>query len=483
MTLEPAPHARPRSHAPVNILLVDDTPAKLLTYEVMLAELKENLIKASSAEEAFAILLKTDVALVLTDVSMPTVDGYEFAKSLRGHPRFELTPIVFVSAIAHSELDRLHGYTSGAVDFVTYPIVPEVLRAKVKVFVDLYRRQRELETLKSELEARIAERTSRLAQSEQRYRALVDNANDIVATFDLEGHFTSVNPAIERVLGYRPQELVGTHLSGYVPADEMAMHDSMLRRKLEGEASTQYETVALAKGGLRRVTLEVNSKLMLDDAGKPIGVHSIARDVSERKDAEARQTVLIRELQHRTKNLLAVIQSIVTNTLAHSRDLKSANDAMIGRLHALARAQEFISAGSTAGVALRELVEAELTGFATRFKIDGVPLVVGGAFAQQFALVVHELATNAAKYGSLSTPAGRVLISWEITGRSDEPMLGFSWLERGGPPVAAPTEQGFGSQLLSVASSEAPRISYGANGLEFRLNVPLGEVMRASKVD
>src|ERR1700730_3724971 len=110
MTLEAAPCLQtPRS--PVNILLVDDTPAKLLTYEVMLAELGENLIKASSAEEAFAVLLKSDVALVLTDVSMPDVDGFEFAKSLRAHPRFELTPIVFVSAMAHSDLDRLHGYT------------------------------------------------------------------------------------------------------------------------------------------------------------------------------------------------------------------------------------------------------------------------------------------------------------------------------------------------------------------------------------
>ena len=92
---------------PVNILLVDDTPANLLTYEVMLAGLGENLIKAASAEEAFQVLLKTDVALVLTDVTMPTLDGFEFARLLRGHPRFEATPIVFVSAVAQSDLDQL----------------------------------------------------------------------------------------------------------------------------------------------------------------------------------------------------------------------------------------------------------------------------------------------------------------------------------------------------------------------------------------
>jgi PAS domain S-box-containing protein len=482
MALEPTPRPKAPSRSPVNILLVDDTPAKLLTYEVMLADLGENLIKASSAAEAFAVLLKTDVALVLTDVSMPDVDGFEFAKSLRAHPRFEFTPIVFVSAMAHSDLDRLHGYTSGAVDYVTAPVVPEVLRAKVKVFADLYRRQRELETLKGKLETRVAERSARLAESEQRYRRLIDNASDIVSTMDLEGRFTSVNPAVERVLGYRPQELIGTDLSRYVYQGEVAKQDVMLRLKLEGETSTQYEMQMLAKDG-RRITLEVNSNLILDAAGAPIGIQSIARDVSERKDAEARQSVLMHELQHRTKNLLAVIQSIVTNTLANSRDLTSAKVAMVGRLHALARAQDFITAGSTAGVSLRTLVEAELSAFATRLKIDGVPVIVDGGFAQQFALVIHELATNAAKYGSLSTPNGRVLVGWEIIHERDEPVLSFHWIERDGPAVSAPTERGFGSRLIAVATNGAPRISYEKTGLEFAVDVPLSQVMGARKSD
>src|SRR5262249_7471587 len=154
----------------------------------------------------------------------------------------------------------------------------------------------------------------------------------------------------------------------------------------------RYEMQAIAKDRQRRVTLEVNSKLMLKGTGEPVGIQSIARDITERKESEARQAVLIHELQHRTKNLLAVMQSIVTNTLAHSRDLTGAKDALVGRLHALARAQEFITAGSTAGVSLRKLVEAELSAFATRMKLDGVPLVVDGSFAQQFALVIHELA-------------------------------------------------------------------------------------------
>jgi response regulator RpfG family c-di-GMP phosphodiesterase len=128
---------------PVNVLLVDDTPANLLAYEVMLADLGQNLIKAASVEEAFRVLLNSDVALVVTDVSMPTLDGFEFAKMLRAHPRFETTSIMFVSAHALSELDFRHGYESGALDYVTAPVSPKIFRSKVKVFVELYRKQRE----------------------------------------------------------------------------------------------------------------------------------------------------------------------------------------------------------------------------------------------------------------------------------------------------------------------------------------------------
>jgi PAS domain S-box-containing protein len=473
----PSEGKRDSPRTPVSILLVDDTPAKLLTYEVMLGELGEKLIKVGSVEEAFAVLLKSDVALVITDVAMPDVDGFEFAKQLRGHPRFESTPIIFVSAMAHSEHDQLHGYASGAVDYVTAPVVPEVLRAKVKVFADLYRKQRELEALKAELETRVAARTSELAASEARYRTLVDGANDIVATLDLKVRFTSVNPVVERILGYAPEEVIGASLSKFVPEDQLAVYADMLKRKLEGDQSTRYEIQLLAKDGKKRFTLEVNSKLMFDGEGRPVGIHSISRDISERKEAEARQLVLIRELQHRTKNLIAVVQSIATNTLARSPDLSSANAAIVGRLHALARAQEFVASGPGGGVPLRDLIEAELSAFATRFEADGIPLVVGGAFAQQFALVVHELATNAAKYGALSTPSGRLLVAWHVDEEGEEPRLNFSWVERDGPRVQAPAEEGFGTRLISASLNGTSSVSYAETGLEFRADVPLTQIM------
>lgn len=149
----------------VNILLVDDQPAKLLGYEVILSELGENLIKAGSANEALEHLLKHDVAVVLIDVCMPDLDGFELAEMIRSHPRFEKTAIIFVSAVQVTDLDLLRGYAAGAVDYVPVPVIPDLLRAKVRVFAELYRKTRQLEALNAELEHRVAERTAEIAQA------------------------------------------------------------------------------------------------------------------------------------------------------------------------------------------------------------------------------------------------------------------------------------------------------------------------------
>ncbi len=131
----------------VNILLVDDQPAKLLTYEVILRELGDHLLKAASAKEALELLLKNEIAVVLMDVCMPELDGFQLASMIREHPRFKKVAMIFISAVHLAEIDHLRGYEMGAVDYVPVPVVPEVLRAKVRVFADLYRKTRQLEQL------------------------------------------------------------------------------------------------------------------------------------------------------------------------------------------------------------------------------------------------------------------------------------------------------------------------------------------------
>jgi signal transduction histidine kinase len=167
-----------RTHDPVNILLVDDQPGKLLSYEAILSGLGENLIKANSGREALEHLLKTDITVVLMDVSMPELDGFELAEIIRQHPRFQKTAIIFVSAVHLSELDQIKGYESGAVDYVSVPVIPELLRAKVSIFAELYRKTRDSERLTRELEDRVTARTAELEASMLRQLALTDQLRE-----------------------------------------------------------------------------------------------------------------------------------------------------------------------------------------------------------------------------------------------------------------------------------------------------------------
>ena len=155
----------------VNILLVDDQPDKLLTYEAILHELGEHLLKAGSAREALEYLLKTDIAVILMDVRMPEIDGFELAKMIRDHPRYQQTAIIFISAVHRTDFDQLQGYAHGGVDYVAVPVVPELLRAKVRVFVDLYRKTQQLAQLNGELEHRMAELQRETAERQRLERA------------------------------------------------------------------------------------------------------------------------------------------------------------------------------------------------------------------------------------------------------------------------------------------------------------------------
>ena len=159
---------------PVNVLLVDDQQSKLLSYEVILEELGENLIKATSGRQALEQLLRQEVAVILVDVSMPDLDGFELAAMIREHPRFTQTAIIFVSAVYLSEIDSLRGYQAGAVDYLQVPVVPALLRAKVRIFCDLYRKTRQLEGLNAELEQRVAERTAELAAANEQLERRVE---------------------------------------------------------------------------------------------------------------------------------------------------------------------------------------------------------------------------------------------------------------------------------------------------------------------
>ena len=213
----------------VNILMVDDQPAKLLSYEVILAELGENLLKATSGKEALELLLKHDIAVVLMDVSMPDLDGFELAALIRQHPRFQRTAIIFISAVYLSDLDRLKGYERGAVDYISVPVIPELLRAKVSIFSELHRKAKQLEALNRELEQRVAERTeelerrattlqelnSELARKNQELDAIVRTAPDIIFSRQTDGSRDYISDRFYEYTGAETWLCEGIRLGGF----------------------------------------------------------------------------------------------------------------------------------------------------------------------------------------------------------------------------------------------------------------------------
>jgi PAS domain S-box-containing protein len=250
----------------VNILMVDDQPAKLLSYEVMLGGLGENLIKATSPKEALEVLLKTDIAVVLMDVSMPELDGFQLAAMIRQHPRFQRTAIIFVSAVHLTDLDQLKGYEHGAVDYISVPVVPELLRAKVRVFADLHRKTRLLETLNLDLERRVLERTEELAtkanllaqlnteltEKNQELDAIFSTAPDIIFSRRADGSRDYLSDRFYDFTGAVPGSANGFGWLNYVHSDDkdQAMTDWM--RCVESGANYEAEYRLRSKDGFYR---------------------------------------------------------------------------------------------------------------------------------------------------------------------------------------------------------------------------------------
>ena len=465
----------------VNILLVDDQPAKLLAYEVILKELGENLVKASSGREALEYLLKNDVAIILVDVCMPELDGFELAAMIREHPRFQKIAMIFISAIQVSDIDRLRGYEMGAVDYVPVPVVPEVLRAKIKVFAELHRKTRQLERLNVELEDRVRARTAeleeshtRLLESEQR-RSLAIAAGKM-GSWDWdwvngdwmwdEGQF--------QIFGLDPRtfEVTPSNVQRFLHPDDTDELRKAVAQFTKGIKSYEAEFRIIRPDGEVRWCVGT-AAATLDKAGRVIRVSGVTVDITERKQAEERQNLLAREVDHRAKNALALAQSIVR--LTRGENVKSYIRSVEGRINALARVHTVLSLSSWQGAEIRRLVDEELAPYASgdQIRLSGPEVQLEPATAQTLALATHELVTNSAKYGALSALSGRLSVDWE----EQTDRLRIIWSETGGPRVETPASRGFGTRSV-IASIESQlggeaEFDWRPEGLVCRLSVPL----------
>jgi PAS domain S-box-containing protein len=300
----------------------------------------------------------------------------------------------------------------------------------------------------------------------------------VVAVDPVTNHIVMANPAFAQMHGYLVEEILGKALIETLAEESRADLPGHVE-DANNQGDYIYESMHLRKDGTVFPTVTHVSALK-DVDGRLLYRAATVRDITERKDAEQRQVLLTKELAHRGNNLLAVVSSIAYRSLSGKRPLAQARDVFIQRLHALARSQKILLSMGFEGAPLAEIVRQEVDSFSDQVQAVGPHVMLNPRVAQTVALLMHELATNAAKHGALSRPDGQIAIHWSVEGVGAEARFTFQWKELNGPPVVPPTRQGFGRVLLEKAVAQefgvTPKVIFAPEGLTYAIDAPLSVV-------
>ena len=367
----------------INILIVDDEPKNLTVLETVLNSPCYRLIRAESAEQALLALLENDFALLILDIRMPGMTGFELAQFIRERKKTSGVPIIFLTAYYNEDQHVIEGYDSGAVDYLHKPINPAILRSKVSVLAELHLKQRQLENANRTLVAEVTER--RRVQEELR----------------------ELNNTLEQ----RVMERTEAH-----------------------------------------------------------------------KQAEQQIRLLMNEMNHRAKNILSVVMAIAQQTVAScpGEFVQRFSD----RIQALAVNHDLLFKSQWKSIEASDLIHGQLAHFGDlvgqRIILKGPPLRLSAPAAQFIGMIVHELSTNAVKYGSLSCKDGLIEISWQVENSEAGERFALTWIERAGPPVATPTHRGFGTivitKMAAMSLDGETQLDYAVSGLIWRLTCPAKNV-------
>ena len=319
----------------------------------------------------------------------------------------------------------------------------------------------------------------RLRESEERSRALVEASAQTVWTTNAGGEVEEDSPSWRAFTGQTLLQFLGWGWLDALHPQDRARSAETWRRAMANERFFSMEYRLRHRTGEWRWMQARAVPLLTPDRGVRAWV-CMTSDITDRRKWEEQQRLLLSELSHRVKNVLAVVQAMATRTLSGGRSLAEAGEVLTKRLHALSRAHDMLTTRDWQGAPLRAIVQGEFTPFAGRARIDGPDLMIGPRMAQTLALVLHELATNAVKYGALSNADGQVSVKWSVEGEGEAAQFKFQWRERGGPEVKAPARKGFGTALLNMAISGNPDspspVRFEANGLVYEIDVPLSSV-------
>ena len=502
----------------INILIVDDEPKNLTVLETVLDDPSYRLVKAQSADEALLALLSDEFALLILDIRMPSVTGFELAQLIKTRKKTSRVPIIFLTAYYNEDQHVIEGYDTGAVDYLHKPVNPAILRSKVAVFAELHRKSRELGTtntallaevterrraeeqlrdLADTLENRIAERTQslqlsegRLRESERRFREMIDALPTAVYTTDADGLLTHFNPASAEFSGRTP--VVGSDrwciswklfdVDGRpLPPDQCPLAVALR----EGRLMRDSEAILERPDGTRLWVTSYPTPMRNED-GEIVGGINIIADITDRHRAEEHIRLLMNEVSHRSKNLLSVVVAIAQQTAAASP--QEFTQRFSNRVQSLAASHDLLIKSDWQSIEIYDLIRAQLAHFndliGHRIILDGPTINLAVATAQSIGLVLHELATNAAKHGALSDQAGNVAITWRIETCEGKQQFTISWIERDGPPITAPKRRGFGTTVIKNMAEMSldgdVQLTYAQAGFSWELTCPLKKVIKTA---
>jgi PAS domain S-box-containing protein len=322
-----------------------------------------------------------------------------------------------------------------------------------------------------------------LLASEERFRGIFENAPTGISISDMGGNFVQCNPAYEKIFGYTIEELRHASFANLVHPDDRAVNLAEMQRLVAGEIPYfEIFNRSIHKSG-RIVWVHKFVLLLKDRQGQPVNIVALLTDMTERKRQEEQITLLMREVNHRSKNLLAVVQSVARQTAAYG-DPKSFAQRFSARLQGLAASHDLLVHNSWQGVSLDDLVRSQLDHFkdllGSRISLAGPPLRINAAAAQSLGMALHELSVNAGKHGALSNGFGQVRIEWQVADAPDGKVFRLAWRESGGPPVSEPDHSGLGRLVLTRVAEQSlgaeVTLDFAPAGLSWTLQAPLSQV-------
>jgi PAS domain S-box-containing protein len=451
----------PQAQRPLILLADDNTDMREYLARLLSAHYRVEAV--ADGEAALKAIARRMPSLVLSDVMMPRMDGMELLSRLRADPRTAAVPVILLSARAGEEA-KVEGLDAGADDYLVKPFSAGELLARVDAHLKIASVR--------------GEAMERLRGSEERYRAFVTASSDVV--YRMSADWSEMHYLRGKDFLPDTDDPSKTWLETYIHPDDRAQVLAAVNEAIRSKSPFEFEHSVIRVDGTLGWT-HSRAVPVFDEDGEILEWFGAARDISERKRHEETQQLLVSELSHRVKNMLAVVQAIGQQTLRQARDPAEFAASFGGRIQSLSRMHGLLSESGWQGADLQEIVRDQLAAHeVSRIAVSGPPVRLEPQVALHMALMLHELGTNSVKYGALSRAEGAVSVSWSMS----DNRLCLEWRERGGPPVKSPLKRGFGTNLIEqTVKGEGGRshMIVEADGLRWEITLPLTAAASALK--